>query len=178
MRNPPPAKPAVMTSPREIRTHLLFLVFFSCLAATAHADTISVETGRGFHHSQHTEALFLRYEHEAPALFGYESFYEISAATWNGKNNASAIGVGRGARLSWGNKNYFSASIGPSFINRTTENLGTLCQFSLRFALGRQAGGYDLSLGYNHYSNGKGLFEWKGPNWGENFLTVQIGISF
>jgi hypothetical protein len=45
---------------------------------------------------------------------------------------------------------------------------------SFRIALGRRAGAFDLSLGYVHYSNGKHFFGWEGPNYGENFATIQV----
>jgi hypothetical protein len=34
----------------------------------------------------------------------------------------------------------------------------------------------DLSLAYRHFSNGDGIFDWSDtPNFGENFITLQIG---
>jgi hypothetical protein len=58
----------------------------------------------------------------------------------------------------------------------TTEHLVTHLQFYFRFAYDWKIGSRDFSLGFTHVSNGKLVFGWDGPNTGENFLTLSIGL--
>ena len=71
---------------------------------------------------------------------------------------------------------YFAGTLGIGVVDRTTEHLGTQGQFTIRLAVGRKFGKYDLSIGENHYSNGKTALRlnWHGPNDGEDFLTVML----
>ncbi len=154
------------------------ILFFFAFSADVFADTLSLETGQGFHHSGETQALFVRYQKDAPLLFGQKGFYEGSAGAWNGPNRVETAGIARGLRFDWGGTDYFSAQFGLNYITRRTENLGTLFQFASRLAIGRSIGEYDVSLGYVHFSNGKYFFGWDGPNYGENFVTVRIGRKF
>jgi len=139
---------------------------------------LSLEGGQGFHYSGNTQALFLRYQWEAALLFGQEGFWEAALGAWNGPNRVETIGFARGLRFRWQEKNYASAQAGLHYITRRTENLGTPLQFGARLALGRTMGAYDLSIGYVHFSNGKYFFGWEGPNYGEHFVTIQVGRKF
>jgi len=151
---------------------------FFCLPAVARGDGLFAEGGEGFLFSSNTEALFVRYMKDARPLFGRESFYDFSVASWNGPNHDDAVAITRGLRWDWKEKNYFSFEAGGAYLERTTDNLGTRLQFAFRFAFGLKAEEYDISIGYNHFSNGKEIFHWSGPNNGENFLTLQIGLVF
>ena len=139
---------------------------------------ISLESGIGVHHSGNTEAVFLRYQTDAPLLLGLEGYYEASLGAWNGPNHAGAIGISRGIQWFWDEKGYLAGSAGVGYINETTDNLGTRFQFLFRAALGLRGDQYDFSLGYVHYSNGKYFFGWDGPNYGENYITLQFGRRF
>ena len=154
------------------------ILFLLALSPDVFADALSLETGQGFHHSGNTQALFVRYQKDAPLLFGQKGFYEGSVGAWNGPNRVETVGIARGLRFDWGGTAYFSAQFGLNYITRKTENLGTLFQFASRLTIGRSIGEYDVSLGYVHFSNGKYFFGWDGPNYGENFVTVQIGRKF
>jgi hypothetical protein len=155
-----------------------FILFLLVLSPDVFADTLSLETGQGFHHSGNTQALFVRYQKDAPLLFGQQGFYEGSVGAWNGPNRVETVGIARGLRFGLGETGYLSAQFGLNYITRKTENLGTLFQFASRLTVGRSIGEYDVSLGYVHFSNGKYFFGWDGPNYGENFVTVQIGRKF
>ncbi len=154
------------------------VLFLLVLSPDVFADALFLETGQGFHHSVNTQALFVRYQKEAPLLFGQKGFYEGSVGAWNGPNRVETVGIARGLRFAFGETDYFSAQAGLHYITRTTDNLGTLFEVALRLAYGRTMGEYDLSLGYIHFSNGKFFFGWDGPNNGENFLTIQLGRKF
>ncbi len=148
-------------------------------ATPAHADGIFIEAGTGFNYSKDADAVFLRYQKETSLLFGQQSFYEASYGRWSGVNHNNAAGIARGIRLPWANeKNYVSGEAGLSYVDRTTDNLGTHYQLLFRAALGHRIGACDLSLGYVHYSNGKFFFGWHGPNNSENFITLQAGLKF
>jgi hypothetical protein len=155
-----------------------FILFLLVLSPDVFAETLSLEAGQGFHFSGNTQTLFVRYQKDAPLLFGQKGFYEGSVGAWNGPNRVETAGIARGLRFDFGETGYFSAQFGLNYITRKTENLGTLFQFASRLAIGRAIGEYDVSLGYIHFSNGKLFFGWDGPNNGENFVTVQIGRKF
>ncbi len=147
-------------------------------APAVKAETLAIEGGWGDFKSRGTEVVFLRYWKDAPPLFGYDGFYEFSFASWNGPNRNDAIGVARGLRHTWREKRYFSASGGLGYVARTTDYLGTHPQFLWRLAFGNKFGVYDLSIAQVHYSNGKKIFGWNGPNRGQDFLTLQLGREF
>ncbi len=147
-------------------------------APPAHADGLFLEGGAGLLFSKNTEAVFLRYQKDAGPLFHHESFYDFSFASWNGPNHDDAVAITRGLKWNWKERNYFSFEAGGAYLKRTSDNLGTRLQFAFRFAFGVRAEKFDISIGYNHISNGKFLFGWSGPNNGENFLSLQIGRVF
>jgi len=147
-----------------------------CCSAPAYADGIFLEAGQGFHHSARSQALLLSYHRDSPPLLGLDSYYAASLGSWNGEDRNSAFVLAKGIRMRLNGKSYASLEPGAAYLGRTTDNLGTRLQFALRIALGMRAGKYDLSLGYRHFSNGKGVFSWTDtPNYGENFVTLQIG---
>lgn len=149
------------------------------------ADGFFVESGPGVFHSRGSVALFLRYQRDAPALFGQAGFYEVSYGSWSGKNRNEAIALGRGIELPSGEHGYLSFTAGLGIVRRTTRNLDTPVEILLRGAYGRRVGRFDISLGFTHFSNGKFFFHrihpswWnRGPNFGENFPTLQVGTRF
>ncbi len=153
---------------------------FAALAAmpAARAGALAIETGWGDFKSRGTESVFLRYLNEAPPLFGYDSFHDFSLASWNGPNHNNAIGIARGLRRTWRGEKYLSASGGLGYVAQKTDYLGTHLQFVLHLAFGSRFGNYDLSIAQVHYSNGKKIFGWDGPNRGQDFLTLQLGREF
>ncbi len=160
---------------RGIQSLLLILITSS---SSVYADGLFVEAGPGIFYSEDTTVSLVRFQKDTSKLFGHESFYEAAYASWNGENSNRAVSLARGLR--WGDpgRAYRSADIGICHISRTTGNLGTPFQFYFRAASGMKVGGTDLSIGFIHYSNGKLVFRWHGPNRSENFLTVSIGLTF
>ncbi len=120
----------------------------------------------------------VRLQKDTSELLGRESFYEAAYASWNGANANRAVSLARGLRFGDSGRAYGSADIGLCHISRTTDNLGTPFQFYFRASAGMKVGWFDLSLGFVHYSNGKLVFQWAGPNRSENFLTGSIGVTF
>ncbi|HEX9112725.1 MAG TPA: acyloxyacyl hydrolase [Nitrospirota bacterium] len=166
---------------------LALALFFVLLLRpeAAAADGFFVESGPGVMHSRGSVALFLRYQRDAPALFGQAGFYEVSYGSWSGKNRNEAIALARGIELPSGEHGYLSFTAGLGVVRTTTRNLDTPVEFLLRGAYGRRVGRYDISLGFTHFSNGKFFFRrihppwWdRGPNFGENFPTLQLGVTF
>jgi hypothetical protein len=121
--------------------------------------------------------VFLSYQKNAPRLFDHESRYDLTIGYWSGPNHNSTLTVARVVRWSPAPPSYyFAGTLGIGVVDRTTDHLGTTGQFTVRFAVGRRFGKYDLSIGESHYSNGKyalGL-GWHGPNTGEDFLSVML----
>ena len=170
------------TAPPAPGGALLFLMLCSILyllcPQRARADMLSLETGRGFHRSTHSDILYLRYHWDAPALFTLPGYYEALLAGWNGRSRAAAVGIARSAQWSFNDRYYLDGSAGVAWLDKTTRNLGTRFQFAFRLAVGRRFDDWELSIGYEHFSNGKLFFNWDGPNNGENFGVIRVGYLF
>ncbi len=178
------AQPAIIDLFRPIPPLLrgmgsFFLILFLALRPQpAPADMLSFEAGRGFHRSSHSEIFTLRYHWDAPDLLGFPGHYEALLSGWNGRRRAAAAGLARSVHWSWSGPWYVSGSAGLAYLDRTTDNLGTRFQLAFRLGLGRTFGPWDLSAGYTHFSNGKIVFNWDGPNNGENFVTFRVSYRF
>jgi hypothetical protein len=129
--------------------------------------------------------MFMRYQREAPALFGRASFYEGSYGSWSGRHRNEAASLARGIVWPSGEDGYMSFEAGLARVRTTTGNLDTPIEILLRAAYGRRIGRLDISLGFTHFSNGKKLLRniyppwWNhGPNFGEYFPTLQLGVTF
>ncbi len=145
-------------------------------AHSAGADMLAVAVGGGNIKSQESDAVFLSYQKDAPRLFNRESLYDLTFGYWSGSTRNSALTLARVVRWKISPESYFAATLGIGVVDRTTDHLGTRGQFTIRLAFGRKFGKYDLSVGENHYSNGKTALRlgWNGPNDGEDFLTVML----
>ena len=162
-----------------IKSILLFaVIMLLCQIRPASADSLSYEAGSGFYFSEKADADFLRYQHETEPLYGFSSYYEGSYASWNGPDHAEAVGLARGIRWMSNDDEYVSFAAGLSHISRTTSNLGQPFEFYVRVAYEKPFGKALASIGYIHYSDAKFLFRWSGPNNGENFATLSLGMIF
>jgi len=148
------------------------------LPAAAAAAGLFVEGGEGFYRSHNTEAVLIRYQLEASKLFDQESFYEASYAYWNGSNHDTALSIARGIRWERTEHDALSLTVGLGHIDRTTSNLGQPFEFYGHLAYDKPLGPALFSVGLIHYSDAKFLFRWPGPNNGENFLTLSLGMNF
>jgi hypothetical protein len=160
---------------------LLLALLFSilCLPSLVRADELLLESGLGFYKSNNSEIVFLRYQMDSAPLFGFDSYYDFAFGTWNGQNHNDAMIITKGIRQGLSEQLYFDFEAGGAYLDRTTNNLGTRLQFAFRFALGLKMGKFDIALGYNHFSNGKGIFQWTSTsNLSENFITLNIGYLF
>jgi len=153
-------------------------LLFSLAAFPVFADGVFVEAGTGLLYSTGTNATLARYQHDTSRLFGLESFYEASYASWSGLDHNEAIGFARGLRWEYERNVSLTADMGAAHITRTTGHLGTPFQFVFRFSWDKRFGPADLSVGWIHYSNGKFIFHWAGTNDSENFLTLSLGMFF
>jgi len=144
----------------------------------AAADMLAVAVGRGNIVSQGSNAAFLSYQKDAPKLFNRESLYDFTLGYWNGSTRNSALSLARVVRWKLSNEYYFAGTLGIGVVDHTTDHLGTTGQFLVRLAFGRSFGKYDLSIGETHYSNGQTVFQWHGPNVGEDFLTLMLAREF
>jgi hypothetical protein len=157
---------------------VLIPVLLYC-STSAHADGVFLEGGQGFHYSTNSQAIFLSYQKDSPRLFGLNSYYDVTLGSWNGPNRNNALVLAKGLWMNLSDKSYITLEPGGAYLSRTTDNLGTRLQFAFRSALGIKTEKYDLSVGYKHFSNGKGIFHWTDTaNYGENFITLQIGYLF
>jgi len=157
------------------------LVLMACLtiffiALPAHADGIFVEGGQGLFQSQYSQGGFLSLQKDSGPLFGIGGYYNVSLGAWNEDNRNRAVILSRGFLWDLAENRYFCFEPGGAYMGETTHNLGTHAQFSLKFALGMRSDRFDYAICYRHFSNGAGIFGWTTRNnFGENFITVQIG---
>ncbi|HUL00481.1 MAG TPA: acyloxyacyl hydrolase [Nitrospirota bacterium] len=163
-----------------MKMQMAILFFLSlCAPSLSQADDVVLEGGFGFYKSSDSQAVFLRYQKESSPLFGIDSYYDAALASWNGNDHNDALIITKGIRIDLVKETYFAFEAGGAYLERTTHNLGTRLQFAFRFALGMKVGAFDLGIGYNHLSNGKGIFHWTNTtNYGENFITCQLGYVF
>jgi hypothetical protein len=161
------------------------IVALLIMPTAARADGFFMEAGPGVARSSGSIAEFVRYQHDAPDLFGQESFYDVSFGTWNGPSGNEAIAVARGIGWRFKAIGYLTFEAGLGRIRTTTDNLDTLFELLLRASCGYRTERFGLSLGFVHYSNGKILLRnihppwWEhGPNFGEYFPTLELGVLF
>ena len=147
-------------------------------AFTASADSLSGEFGLGFVFSSGSDIYLLRYRHFFDPLMGISTFGEAVFASWDGENHSTAVGLAPGIQLKITPNQAVSITPGLTHISRTTENLGQPFEFYGRVAYERTIGKAILSIAYIHFSDAKFIFEWSGPNRGENFVTLSIGMLF
>lgn len=148
-------------------------------ARSALADGLNFEEGVNIFHSNHPTLTSLQYRLDTSPLFGLEAFCNFGFLTWNGPASDEAIMVLPEVR--WNiQKSYLGAGIGGAFLSRNTANLGTHAEFVLRGEYGIHiVKHWDLSLGFDHISNGKNIFHWTSTSdAGENFITLRLGYSF
>lgn len=160
-----------------MRFRLVILIPLLLYCSTpAHADGIFLENGLGFYKSTDSQAIFLSYQIDSPPLFRLNSYYDVALGSWNGPNRSNAIVLAKGLWMNLSGKSYITLEPGGAYLKRTTDNLGTRLQFAFRSALGIRIDNFDLSVGYKHFSNGKGIFHWTNTsNFSENFIALQIG---
>jgi len=139
---------------------------------------LAAELGPGIRNSGDSSLFGVRYEADWTPVDRMMSFVDLSARTWTGDAENDSIGAALGLRYELPHENYISASLGLAYVTDETENLGTHGQILFRFALGHRIERYDFSIGYTHYSNAKGVFNWDGPNRGDDFITFQFGYHF
>ena len=162
-----------------MKLRMCLVATFLCLASSnAAADGLFIEAGPGWFRSTGAMLSLVRFDKDTSALFGQESFYEFSYASWDGKNRNRAVSIARGLRWKATPPFFWTFNGGISHVYNVTNNLGTSFQFYFRGSYGVKVGRADLSIGLIHYSNGKLLFGWNGPNDGENFATVSVGMIF
>ena len=155
---------------------VIIIPIYLCTTIPANADGVFLEGGQGIFHSADSQVMFLSYQIDTPSIFGLDTFCKGALGSWNGDNRNDAIVLALGILWNLPGKSYICFEPGGAYISETTDNLGTHLQFALRFALGMRLDKIDLSVGYRHFSNGDGIFDWSDtPNYGENFITLQIG---
>jgi hypothetical protein len=155
---------------------VVFIPALLYCSSPAYADGVFLEGGQGFYHSTNSQAIFLSYQIDSSPLWGLNSYYDVALGSWNGPDHNNALVFAKGLWMNLYGKSYISLEPGGAYLRRTTSNLGTRLQFAFRSALGIRTEKYDLSIGYKHFSNGKGIFHWTDTsNFSENFITLQIG---
>lgn len=158
---------------------VILIPVFLCTTLPAYADGVFLEGGQGFFRSSDSQTLFVSYQMDSSLIPALNLYYKGTLGAWSGDNRNDAVALALGILLNLPKKTYFCFEPGGAYITELTDNLGTHLQFSFRFAVGMKIDKADLSLGYRHFSNGDGIFDWTDtPNYGENFITLQAGYLF
>ncbi len=152
----------------------LLLTLLMLLPPVLRADMVGIDVGRGNHNSKKSSAAFFRYVRELPAWQNMPLYGEFLAGRWDGAHDNQAFSLGLGTRYPLSERWSLGGSAGVGYVENRNSNLGTHPQFVFRFGINYRIGRAELSLTQRHYSNGKGLFQWDGPNVGENFLMLGL----
>jgi hypothetical protein len=152
------------------------IIICAAVSSPVFADDFFLQAGGGFGKSFGETITGVRYQHDTSRLFSLPSFYEAVYMYWSNSSRSQGLGFARSLVWKHGEFRSFNASIGLMGISRRTENLGTSLQIYFRFAYDFVLSGRKLSLDLIHISNGKLIFGWQGPNSGENFICVSVGL--
>jgi hypothetical protein len=159
-----------------MKTYILSLTIFLLSASFAPADNLFIEAGAGHCKSLNSQVFALRYDKDTSRIFGKASYYEFFFSHWNSENRNDSLGVARSISFEIGEDQYFSPTFGIAGVARETRDMGTHFQFYFRIPYDFTIHGRQFSLALIHLSNGKFVFGWDGPNSGENFVTLSIGL--
>ncbi len=154
----------------------LFVVLI-LLPSVAHADLIGIDIGRGNHNTRNitgSTAVFFRYVHDLKPWHDMPLYGEFLAGRWDGSHENQSFSLGLGTRYPLSERWSLGGSAGVGYVHERNSHLGTHPQFVFRFGVNYRVGKTEFSLTQRHYSNGKGLFQWEGPNVGENFLMLGL----
>jgi hypothetical protein len=166
---------------RTMRTGTLFFFIIQLTllsrSAVAFGGDLYVDWGPGISFSYNTEITTVRYRMNTSTVLHEQSFYELLYSSWSGPTKAEAYGLGRGIRVPTTGVGEVSLTTGVTRISRTTSNLGQPYELYGRLGYDAQLGKAFFSLGWMHYSDGKAVFRWSGPNNGENFITLSLGMA-
>lgn len=149
-----------------MRTLLAAILLLSC---TAHADHLSISFGPSLNGG--TNPKF--------AALGYEKVFDPGSLLFEcgGMFEAPIIGVCSAvlsARVQTQGGMFVRMGVGPAFITHTDDRLSSIFEFNIQSAIGFTQEGWDIGIGYRHYSNA-GLFP---PNYGRDFFggLIEIGL--
>lgn len=158
-------------------TFRFLLILLILLPPAVRADLIGIDVGRGNHNTRHitgSTAVFFRYARDLTPWHDIPLYAEFLAGRWNGIYENQSFSLGLGARYPFSPHWSLGGSAGVGYVHERTSHLGTHPQFVFRFGVNYRIGRTELSLTQRHYSNGKGLFQWEGPNVGENFIVLGL----
>ncbi len=154
----------------------LIIILTFALPPSVFADNLFIEGGTGFAKSWQEAVIGLRFQHDTSRLFGRPSFYEAVYLYWSDSNRAQGLGFARSIVGELTERTSLSGSFGLMAVSHKTQHLGTTLQFYFRLAYAVRLDHRQISLDVTHISNGKAVFGWDGPNSGENFLILSVGL--
>ena len=142
---------------------------FGGLAITnaARAD-ITIEFGAGLGYTN-SNLLLLGLTQPTRPFFGVKTYTQYNVGAWDGRREASVVGVAKG--LEWGlGSARVRLSTGGSFISETNSRLSTNFEFYEQLMLQHRVADFDIALSYRHWSNAN----MRSPNLGMDFIGVQV----
>lgn len=152
---------------------LVGLSLFTGLATGAPARAeVTVELGAGVGYTN-SNLLLLGFTEPTRPFFGVRTYTQYNLGAWDGRREASVIGVAKG--LEWGlGSARLRLSTGGSFISETNSRLSTHFEFYEQLMLQHRLADFDIALSYRHWSNAN----MRSPNLGMDFVGVQIEHSW
>lgn len=165
--------------PRAFSRALVFLLLLHPVISPA--DLVGIDVGLGNHNTKQetgSTAVFFRYARDLAPWHDMPLYAEFLAGRWDGIYENQSFSLGLGARYPLSPRWSLGGSAGVGYVHKRNSHLGTHPQFVFRFGVNYRIGNAELSLTQRHYSNGKGLFQWEGPNVGENFLMLGLAWEF
>lgn len=140
-------------------------------AAPAHAE-VTVELGAGVGYTN-SNLLLLGYTEPTRPLWGVRTYTQYNIGGWDGRREASVLGVAKGLEWAFG-KARLRLSSGASLISETNSRLSTNFEFYEQLMLQHRIADFDIALSYRHWSNAN----LKSPNLGMDFVGVQVEHSW
>lgn len=165
-------------NPANPVTLRILLTLLLLLPSLLRADLIGIDVGRGNHNSRDSTAVFFRYVRDLRLWERMPLYGEFLAGRWDGAYENQSFSLGLGLRYPLPDNWSLGASGGIGYVHERNNHLGTHPQFVFRFGINYRFGKNELSLAQRHYSNGKGLFQWDGPNVGENFIMFGLAREY
>lgn len=142
------------------------------VASGAATARVTVELGAGIGYTN-SNLLLLGLTEPTRPFFGIQTYTQYNAGAWDGRREASVVGVAKGLEWALGGTRV-RLSTGGSFISETNSRLSTNFEFYEQLLLQHRLADFDIALSYRHWSNAN----MRSPNLGMDFVGVQVEHSW
>lgn len=141
-------------------------------ASNAARAEVTVELGAGVGYTN-SNLLLLGFTEPTRPFFGVRTYTQYNMGAWDGRREASVLGVAKGLEWALGSARVRLSS-GGSYISETNSRLSTNFEFYEQLLLQHRVADFDIALSYRHWSNAN----IRSPNLGMDFVGVQVEHSW